>query len=179
MCLVTQSCLILFATPWIIAHQAPLSMGILQASILEWVALPSSRGSSQLTDWTQVSCIAGEFFTILATREVQSIYSVYLWSIETKVIPIKKQFSIMICVNWSQTLYVKLRSMTSILNQNYMILETEEQLYNAQCINKELSLGKEEWETKPDYHAVNMINYSIICYNVKCICQAYLRCIIL
>ena len=32
-----------------------------------------------------------------------------------------------------------------------MILETEEQLYNAQCINKELSLGKEEWETKPDY----------------------------
>ena len=31
----------LFATPWTIAHQAPLSMGILQASILEWVAIPS------------------------------------------------------------------------------------------------------------------------------------------
>ena len=33
----------LFVTPWIIAHQAPLSMGILQARILEWVAMPSFR----------------------------------------------------------------------------------------------------------------------------------------
>ena len=36
----------LFATPWTVAHQALLSMGILQARILEWVAMPSSRGSS-------------------------------------------------------------------------------------------------------------------------------------
>ena len=33
--------------------------GILQARILEWVAMPFSRGSSQPRDWTQVSCIAG------------------------------------------------------------------------------------------------------------------------
>ena len=32
------------AMPWTIAHQAPLSMGILQARILEWVAMPSSKG---------------------------------------------------------------------------------------------------------------------------------------
>ena len=31
--------------------------------ILEWVAMPSSRGSSQLRDWTCVSCIAGGLFT--------------------------------------------------------------------------------------------------------------------
>ena len=37
----------LFATPWTVARQAPLSMGILQARILEWVAMPFSRGSSQ------------------------------------------------------------------------------------------------------------------------------------
>ena len=37
--------------------------GILQARILEWVAFPFSRGSSQLRDGTQVSCIAGGFFT--------------------------------------------------------------------------------------------------------------------
>ena len=37
--------------------------GILQARILEWVAIPFSRGSSQPRDRTQVSCIAGEFFT--------------------------------------------------------------------------------------------------------------------
>jgi len=39
-------------------------MGNLQARILEWVAMPSSRGSSQSRDQTQVSGIAGEFFTI-------------------------------------------------------------------------------------------------------------------
>ena len=41
-------------------------MVILQARILEWVAMPSSRGSSQPRDQTQVSCgscIAGGFFT--------------------------------------------------------------------------------------------------------------------
>ena len=37
--------------------------GILQARILEWVAFPFSRGSSQLRDQTQVSRIAGRFFT--------------------------------------------------------------------------------------------------------------------
>ena len=52
------------ATPWNIACQAPLSMRILQARILEWVAKPCSRGSSQPKDRTQVSCIAGGFFTV-------------------------------------------------------------------------------------------------------------------
>ena len=42
---------------------------ILQARILEWVAILFSRGSSRLRDWTQVSCIAGRFFTIGATIE--------------------------------------------------------------------------------------------------------------
>ena len=37
--------------------------GILQTRILEWVAVPFSRGSSQPRDQTQVSCIAGRFFT--------------------------------------------------------------------------------------------------------------------
>ena len=36
----------LFATIWTVAHQAPLSMRILQAGILEWVAMPFSRGPS-------------------------------------------------------------------------------------------------------------------------------------
>ena len=49
---------------WAAPHQAPLSMGILQARILEWVAMPSSRASSQPSDRTQVSCIVGGFFTI-------------------------------------------------------------------------------------------------------------------
>ena len=43
--------------------------GILQARILEWVAVPFSRESSQLRDRTQVSCIADRFFTSWAMRE--------------------------------------------------------------------------------------------------------------
>ena len=43
--------------------------GILQARTLEWVAFPFSRGSSQSRDWTQVSRIAGGFFTSWATGE--------------------------------------------------------------------------------------------------------------
>ena len=43
--------------------------GILQARILQRVAFPFSRGSSQPRDQTQVSPIAGRFFTSWATRE--------------------------------------------------------------------------------------------------------------
>ena len=51
--------------------------GILQAKMLEWVAIPSSRGSSQPRDQTQVSRIAGGFFTIWATREAHEYWSGY------------------------------------------------------------------------------------------------------
>ena len=43
--------------------------GILQAKILEWVAISSLRGSSWPGDRTWVSCIASRFFTVWATRE--------------------------------------------------------------------------------------------------------------
>ena len=53
MCVCAQSLshVWLFATLWTVALQAPLSMGILQARTLEWVAIFSSRGST----WTQGS----------------------------------------------------------------------------------------------------------------------------
>ena len=57
--------------------QAPLSMGILQARILECVAMPSSRGSSQPRDRTQVSCIAGGFFTAWDATEAHFKYMAY------------------------------------------------------------------------------------------------------
>ena len=41
---------------------------ILQARILEWVAIPFSRGSSRPRNWIGVSCIAGRYFTVWATR---------------------------------------------------------------------------------------------------------------
>jgi len=58
-----------------IACQAPLYLGILQARILEWVIIPSSRGSSQLRDQTHVFHIPGRFFTIWDTREAHEYWS--------------------------------------------------------------------------------------------------------
>ena len=52
LCSVAQSCLTV--TPWIATHQASLSMDILQAGILEWVAIPSSKESSQPRDCIQI-----------------------------------------------------------------------------------------------------------------------------
>ena len=52
------SCVQLFAILWAVAHQAPSVHGILQARILEWVAMPSSRGSSQPMDQTHISYIS-------------------------------------------------------------------------------------------------------------------------
>ena len=51
------------------------SHGILQARILEWAAFPFSRGSSQPRDQTQVSRIAGRFFTNWAIREAPAFTS--------------------------------------------------------------------------------------------------------
>ena len=55
--------------PGTVACQAPLSMGIHQARIVEWVAMPSSRGSSRPRDGTQVCRMAGGFFANSATSE--------------------------------------------------------------------------------------------------------------
>ena len=54
---VTQSCLTLCNPMACTVH------GILQARILEWVAFPFSKGSSQPRNQTGVLCIAGGFFT--------------------------------------------------------------------------------------------------------------------
>ena len=48
---------------------------ILQARILEWVAIPFSRGTSQPRDWTQFSCIACGFFIVWVTMETQGYWN--------------------------------------------------------------------------------------------------------
>ena len=55
--------------PMVCSPSGSSVQGILQARILEWVAISFSRESSQPRDWTQVSCIADRFFTVWATRE--------------------------------------------------------------------------------------------------------------
>ena len=68
LCLVAQLCPTL-CDPMDCSPPGSSVHGILQSRILEWVAMPSSRGSSQPRDWTQVSCIAGKFFTTEPARE--------------------------------------------------------------------------------------------------------------
>ena len=51
--------------------------GLFQARILEWVAFSFSRGFSQPRDRTQVSRVAGGFFTSWANREAQGVVSIY------------------------------------------------------------------------------------------------------
>ena len=61
--LLFSCCVQIFAAPWTIDRQAPLSMGFSQARILEWIAISFCRGSSQPRDWTRISSIGEWFFT--------------------------------------------------------------------------------------------------------------------
>ena len=63
LCLIVQLCLTL-CDPLDCSPPGSSVHGILQARILEWVAMPSSRGSSLARDQTQVSHITGRFFTV-------------------------------------------------------------------------------------------------------------------
>ena len=108
--LVTQSCLILCN---LMECSLPGSsvMGILQARILEWIVIPSSRGSSQPRDQTQVSCIAVRFLTIWATREawksrnhnVSSAYH-WKWAIMTYLYYFLHLLCYLNCLQWASIL---------------------------------------------------------------------------
>ena len=59
---------------------SPSNTWTIQSRILEWVAIPFSRGSSQPRDRTQVSCIAGGFLTSWATIIVlECLHCAYVW----------------------------------------------------------------------------------------------------
>ena len=67
-CLVAKLCLTL-CDPVDCSLTGSSVCGISQARMLEWVTMPSFRGCSQPRDQTQVSWIAGRFFTVWAIRE--------------------------------------------------------------------------------------------------------------
>ena len=58
----------LFVNPWTVALPGSSVHGIFQARILEWVAIPFSRGSSRSRDITHI-CIAGWFFTTVSPEK--------------------------------------------------------------------------------------------------------------
>ena len=92
---VTQSCLTLFDPMDYSVH------GILQARIVEWVAFPFSKGSSQPRDWTQVSRIAGRVFTSWTTREAPciGIWILYHWA--TREVPSMNTLKELVILQWS------------------------------------------------------------------------------
>ena len=66
---ITQLCLTLFRVPMDCSPPSSSVHGILQARILEWVAISFSSRYSHPKDWNWVSCITGRFITLWTTRE--------------------------------------------------------------------------------------------------------------
>ena len=80
-CLLAQSCLTL-CNPMDCSLPAFFVHGILQARILEWVAMSSSKGSSQPRDQTSVSYLASGYFTAKppgkTSRSSQALYKIWI-----------------------------------------------------------------------------------------------------
>ena len=87
-----ESCSVVSDSLWPMTHTVH---GILQARILAWLAVPFSRKSSQPRDQTQVSYIAGRFFTSWATRKAREagIIIPILWLRLMKLWELKQFFS--------------------------------------------------------------------------------------
>ena len=106
--LVSQSCPALWE-PMDCSLPESSVYGILQARIMEWVAIHFYRGSSWPTDRTQVSCIAGIFFTVWATREAPRwqkgmLLREFAWFEKTFIYPHSSDTNILCWVQKRETL---------------------------------------------------------------------------
>ena len=70
-----------------------LCLSILQARILEWLAISFSRRSFRPRDQTWVSCIAGRFFSIWATREALILIYVHIYTYMYAYVLVPHQFN--------------------------------------------------------------------------------------
>jgi len=95
--------------------------GTLQARILEWVAFSFFRGSSQPRDRTEVSRIAGGFFTSWATREAHILKG----SINNIVILKEKKISLETDVNKTNLYHVSYICLYQITQQTLKVWDTD------------------------------------------------------
>ena len=80
LCLVAQLYVRPFGDPMDWSPPGSSVHEILQARILEWVAIPFSSAFSRPKEWTWVSCTAGRFFTVWASRETHGAYECRFYS---------------------------------------------------------------------------------------------------
>ena len=112
-----QSCLTLWDPKDHTVH------GILQARILEWVAIAYARGSSQPRDWTQVSFITGKTYFLDNYKFYQSVWSL---------------FSVGLCEEkflkyWMpENIFIMLSYMNDSLARNY-ILNSKSLFFSTRC----------------------------------------------
>ena len=96
--LITQLCnwvIWLLVTSWTLQLPGSSVHGILQARILEWVAIPFSRGSFWPRNRTQVSCVTGRFFSIWAIMHIISFFFFHL--------PFFFLFVVDFVIHWNET----------------------------------------------------------------------------
>ena len=92
---------------------------------VEWVAIPFSMGSSQPREWTQVSLIAGRFFTVWATREAfallgQCFCQFYRWKLNLQLTT--KEYERISYLLWQSTFFEESESLFLLECMNIYII---------------------------------------------------------
>ena len=117
---ITQSCLTL-CDPMNCSPPGSCVHGILQARILDWVAISFSKGSSQPRDQTWLSSIADRFFTVWATKEASSTNKEWIYKGCMKHLPLAHKFYTLLnhlgppwlCLHWDPFLLLSLPASVS------------------------------------------------------------------
>ena len=131
--------------------------GILQAKILEWVAIPFSRGSSQPRDRTWVSCITVRFFTLWDTREAPSLKTgLAQWEQGSRALFRNKRarligFRVFLCLLSKQEFYFGLKINIS-QDCFLMLLLLKHNSYFTNYSQTSSSWRKAEWVEGRDRH---------------------------
>ena len=113
------------ATLWAVSCQAPLSVGSLQARILEWVTVLSSKGSLQPRHQTRIFCvsfIAGRFFTtepLGKNKVISMLFIVRIFPCLHHRKPVGIMWKQLTIVFWLQL--VQLWSWGILLNNKYFV----------------------------------------------------------
>ena len=156
-CSVAEPCLTLQLMD---CSQVPLPMGFPRQRKLEWVAISFSRGSSQPSDWTQVSCTAGRFFTIWATKEDLThpnlmLGRTFLLLIETGQIhgqliiesKGKKSPKYKMVKKRSHYYFLPLRSVSGFSSRYVWMWELDHKLSTKELMLLNCSAGEDSWES--------------------------------